>query len=130
MNSEDGFRSNIKHLLQTGATLTILMHLLLFFMTYNMATEIIMLGTGWILLIPGSAILFLSVPQKFDGEDKVRPIFNYVGNPIQIGWAIISISLTFISQTLLSLVLTFVFISFLVLIVRESKIDSITEVAK
>lgn len=120
MNSEKERRTlNSENLKQSGATIVFLFQLLSFFLSYNISAEIIMLGTGWILLAPGFAIILLSVPTK---ENQERPIFKYIRHPLEVGWGVISISMTFIAQSLLSIAMTVIFIIFLVLIISEDKI--------
>jgi len=122
-SEEEGHKPNIKNLLQTGATLTILLQILIFFLSYNTNAEIILLGTGWILLVPGFAILLLFNPSKLDTDEKrmnqVRSIFDNTRYPSQIGWIIISICITLINQSLLSVISAIVFISFIIALVRE-----------
>jgi len=126
-SEEEGHKPNIKNLLQTGATLTILLQLLIFFLSYKTNAEIILLGTGWILLFPGFAILLLFNPSKLETNEKrmnqVRSIFDNTRYPSQMGWIIISICITLINQSLLSFILTIIFITFLVLLVREDNIN-------
>lgn len=124
MNSgEEDHSLNIENLLRSGATITFLFQLLSFFLSYNTSTEIITLGFGWILLAPGYAILLLAVPKNLDNDENMnrhkRPIYDYTKHPFEIGWSIFSIAITCISQSLISLTLTIVFLSFLILIVRE-----------
>ncbi|MHA1849875.1 MAG: hypothetical protein ACTSW8_01290 [Candidatus Thorarchaeota archaeon] len=112
MNAEDlespRMTDNILFLV---AAAIFLIQLLIFFLYYNFSTNIYVLGIGWLLLIPGLAFVILSA--KDDSKEKER-LYKFTMYPMHIGWSIVSLSLSLITQGL-SYIFALVFVSLMIL---------------
>jgi protein-S-isoprenylcysteine O-methyltransferase Ste14 len=102
-------------LLAVGAVLFLIQLLVLVFL-YNMQAHILVLGAGWILMVPSFLLMTLSMASldrvgKANGDGTSQPrlvetgLYGVVRHPFYLGWALMAVSIALVSQLWLSIVL-------------------------
>lgn len=104
------------------ASILILVQFLFFILLYNFMANIIILGLGWLLLFPGfGLVLFSSNSQRTYSETEIvhnSILFKFEPYSMPLGWIIISLSLTLISQQWYAIILTLGFIMVIIFELR------------
>jgi protein-S-isoprenylcysteine O-methyltransferase Ste14 len=104
-----------EYVISSVAGILLLFQVLLLAFYFNSQLDRILLGIGWILLIPSFLLLVLpantlglfdiSPQERAPSERKVlekKGMYGLVRHPLYIGWMMISLSLALISQSWLS----------------------------
>jgi len=102
--------------LNAVAAILLLIQLLLFFLYYNFTANIVVLGFGWLMLIPGLTLVILSA--KKDSKVKER-LYKFSKFPEHFGWSIISVALSWIIQQWFTFLIAMCFLIVMVLDLRR-----------
>ena len=116
MNSDLHAQMRISYYYISSVTgLLFLLQLLLPFFLFNAGLNVILLGVGWILLIPSFLVLTLSADilrrygNAVEGESWVRTtslvnrgVYAIIRHPLYLGWIMMSLALALVSQYWLS----------------------------
>jgi len=123
LNSKDTEKlANGKMLLRTIAGICIIIQFLIFSLLYNFTNNIYLLGIGWLSLPIGLGLILVSSQQQQTLSDIVVKrsgrLYNLIPYPMHLGWILISISLTLITQQWYSLFLTIGFVTVIILEIK------------
>lgn len=106
-------------MLRTTAGVCIIIQVLEFSILYNFTSNVYLLGIGWLLLPIGLGLVIVSSQQQQTLSDIVvkrsSRLYNLTPYPMHLGWMLISISLTLITQQWFSLLLTIGFVTVIAL---------------
>jgi hypothetical protein len=113
MNTKEQITSSSSSLFSMIAASTLLIQFLIFFLFYNFTANILVLGLGWLMLFPGSALVLLYA--RSDSAGKIR-LYRFSKYSMHVGWSMISLSLALISQNWIT---SFLMLLFLILMIID-----------
>lgn len=119
-----------EYVISSIAGILLLLQILLLSFYFNPELNLILLGIGWIMLVPSFLLLMLpaGVLDVFalptEGQScsttevlKVRGPYSYVRHPLYIGWMLISISLALVSQFWISIFFSIYIIPLVIMLI-------------
>ncbi len=97
---------DVSEIIREISAILIIIQIFVAFILYNFSSNLLILSIGWIILSTGLILVFLSSSHNL--SEKYVTLLKY---PVELGWMLVAMSLTLISQQWFSIVLTIAFLS-------------------
>ena len=97
---------DVSEIIREISAILIIIQIFVAFILYNFSSNLLILSIGWIILSTGLILVILSSSHNL--SEKYVTLLKY---PVELGWMLVAMSLTLISQQWFSIVLTIAFLS-------------------